>query len=212
MSANPWSNVQGEGGTGGTKKRRIGWKMCRRISCMQEWGQSVCLSGLGQDIRWAWVCIPRETCEYGVHEGWVCECMCVCSEIQVGLTGEWATYEMGLRAWDTCRDAGWTDWPCKYPVIPQMCVCLWTRWVLCVCLHYWTSVSTSQRGGVSAACVSVLCESFICKALCVCFVSAVDGSTLFVAACVTGHISVLCVCASGIWAQLHYWLNLQREK
>lgn len=47
--------------------------------------------------------------------------------------------------------------------------------------------------------------------------SAVEGSTLSVAVCATGSVSVLCVhmcvckhvCVSGICVKLLYWLNLQ---
>lgn len=42
---------------------------------------------------------------------------------------------------------------------------------------------------------------------------AVEGSASSVAVCVTGHVRVLSVflCVSETYAQLHRWLNLQRE-
>lgn len=56
-----------------------------------------------------------------------------------------------------------------------------------------------------------LCPSWVPR------VGAVEGSTLSMAVCVIGHVSVLfacvlCLCVSGICAQLHYWANLQRGK
>lgn len=44
------------------------------------------------------------------------------------------------------------------------------------------------------------------------YASPVCRCTLSVAACVTSHVSVLCVCALGTRTQLYYWLNRQTRK
>lgn len=77
----------------------------------------------------------------------------------------------------------------------------------------------------SVKCVPALATFCLCQpkkrrglgALCLNFVrvlrvGAVEGSTLSVAGCVTRCVSVLCVCATGVYAGLSYGLNLPKGK
>lgn len=44
------------------------------------------------------------------------------------------------------------------------------------------------------------------------YLGVIENNTLFVVICVTSHVSVHSVCASGTHAHLHYWLNLHTGK
>lgn len=83
-------------------------------------------------------------------------------------------------------------------VNPESVVCVPALMTSCLC-------QPQRRRGHCRLCLGVM------WVLCV---GAGDRSALSVAVCLTGHLSVLCVCVcvSGKHAHLRYWLNLQTEK